>query len=64
MRRGLLLASPALKVKELSKSKEKQGKMRYFSTKTVAKAIPKIESTRVRTKINVSSRKDQLRVQT
>ena len=62
MRKGLILASPVAKVKDISK--EKPNKLRYFSTKSVTKAIPKIESTRVRTKIAISSKKDQLRVQT
>lgn len=58
----MILGSPVAKVKDISK--EKSNKLRYFSTKSVAKAIPKIESTRVRTKIAISSKKDQLRVQT
>jgi hypothetical protein len=61
LRKGLALGSPGAKVKDC---KDKQHRMRYFSTKSVAKAVPKIESTRVRTKVVVSSKKDELRVQT
>lgn len=53
------------KAKDKDKDKESQpGKLRYFSTKSVAKAVPKIESTRVRTRVTISSKKDDLRVQT
>ena len=46
------------------KTKQKDSKPCYFSTKSVTKAVPKIESTRVRTKITIKGKNDIARVKT